>query len=748
MIRRTIKNVTSSSTTLAATNNNRSTTTSVNKYKLDKQHSSFFITGILSSDESNDSSRSSTTTTMNQSHLKNSDLINNKSKWTCMICLSKHSTRLDVCSICGSSKSSSVTLKNIQEMTSPSSTTSSSSSSTTSSSTMTTNSNSNLASSLKKKQHQSTPLSSSTPSSSPSSKLFSSYLINELGLKQKLQQQQTILPSSEDESLRSTNKTPKKNPYNKKWSCLHCNYQNDNLKIVCLNCRWAKTMPPPSSKAMTETNLIDSSIKRSKKQSTFDNLLVTVDLTSDEKKNIESLKDKNNNVYCSSCKSPISKEKSSSPTKETTEIQSVTSSSPQIITEKSSTESTSFFVKQTSNDKKWNCTTCLVANLESNDKCVCCMTPKPNRQKLDETKTQISLKWTCDTCLVQNDADKNSCVCCMTPKPGASGSTKSASSSSLLPKFPETTNLLTTITSSNIKIGTTNNTSLPIKFDSVFKLPANTADQQQPANNKTFSFGLPSQSSEKTTSEKTTYSEPQVATPKFSFTPTSSSSLTNEKTPFSLSTPSSSNNNQLTFPSFSTNLNNKTDIPTFNTSMTNSNNNFFTANSTPKTDTTSTVNNNLPTLNFFSKPTDIAPNVTLTSNNLFGQTSFSTNNPSTFNSTTNLFSKPSFSNFSTQENNMPTFGNINTVPASSSTSTTTTATAAAAIQSFPLFDFKSSTATSFPNLNSQSKGFQFGSFNNTATDQTNNNSTSTTSFMPSLNPIINFVANPNAIIFS
>jgi hypothetical protein len=275
------------------------------------------------------------------------------------------------------------------------------------------------------------------------------------------------------------------------------------------------------------------------------------------------------------------------------------------------------------------------------------MTPKPNQQKLNEIKTQISLKWKCDTCLVQNEADKNSCVCCMTPKPGASGSTKSASSlssSSLLPKFPETTNLLTTITPSNIKIGTNNNTSLPIKFDSVFKLPANTADQQQPANNKTFSFGLPSQSS-----EKTTYSEPQVATPKFSFTPTSSSSsLTNEKTPFSLSTPSISNNNQLTFPTFSTNLNNKTDIPTFNTSMTNSNNNFFTANSTPKTDNTSTVNNNLPTLNFFSKPTDIAPNVTLTSNNLFGQTSFSTNNPSAFNSTTNLFSKPSFSNFSTK----------------------------------------------------------------------------------------------------
>jgi hypothetical protein len=182
--------------------------------------------------------------------------------------------------------------------------------------------------------------------------------------------------------------------------------------------------------------------------------------------------------------------------------------------------------------------------------------------------------------------------------------------------------------------------------------------------------------------------------------------------------------------------------------MTNSNNNFFTANSTPKTDNTSTVNNNLPTLNFFSKPADIAPNVTLTSNNLFGQTSFSTNNPSTFNNnTTNLFSKPSFSNFSTQEtNNMPTFVNINTVPASSSTTTTTTT--AAAIQSFPLFDFKSSTTTTFPNLNSQSKGFQFGSFNNTATDQTNNNSTSTTSFMPSLNPIINFVANPNAIIFS
>jgi hypothetical protein len=684
---------------------------------------------------------------MNQSHLKNSDLINNKSKWTCMICLSKHSTRLDVCSICGSSKSSSVTLKNIQEMTSPSSTTSSSSSSTTSSSTMTTTSNSNLASSLKKKQHQSTPLSSSTPSSSPSSKLFSSYLINELGLKQKLQQQ-TILPSSEDESLRSTNKTPKKNPYNKKWSCLHCNYQNDNLKIVCLNCRWAKTMPPPSSKAMTESNLIDSSIKRSKKHSTFDNLLVTtVDLTSDEQKIVEPLKDKNNNVYCSSCKSSISKEKSSSSTKETTEIQSISSPSlSQIITEKSTTETTSFFVKQTSTDKKWNCTTCLVANLESNDKCVCCMTPKPNQQKLDEIKTQISLKWKCDTCLVQNEADKNSCVCCMTPKPGASGSTKSASSlssSSLLPKFPETTNLLTTITPSNIKIGTNNNTSLPIKFDSVFKLPANTADQQQPANNKTFSFGLPSQSSENTPSEKTTYSEPQVATPKFSFTPTSSSSsLTNEKTPFSLSTPSISNNNQLTFPTFSTNLNNKTDIPTFNTSMTNSNNNFFTANSTPKTDNTSTVNNNLPTLNFFSKPTDIAPNVTLTSNNLFGQTSFSTNNPSAFNSTTNLFSKPSFSNFSTQENNMPTFGNINTVPASSSTTTTT----AAAIQSFPLFDFKSS--TSFPNLNSQSKGFQFGSFNNTTTDQTNNTSTSTTSFMPSLNPIINFVANPNAFIFS
>jgi hypothetical protein len=164
-------------------------------------------------------------------------------KWTCMVCLSKHAAQIEVCSICGSSRSTMDTHHATPStLFSPPSSTSQAASSIT----------------FTKHYNQQQGPNSTTATT------FSAYLLNELGYnnssssKSRLKESMdstgaTLLSTTTSMDHLDSDELKSKltsvaaaaaaisNPYIKKWTCMHCNFSNDSLKIVCLNCRWVKT---------------------------------------------------------------------------------------------------------------------------------------------------------------------------------------------------------------------------------------------------------------------------------------------------------------------------------------------------------------------------------------------------------------------------------------------------------------------------------------------------------------------------
>ena len=209
------------------------------------------------------------------------------------------------------------------------------------------------------------------------------------------------------------------NPYLKKWTCIHCNYSNDSLKVVCLNCRWVKTSTATSAVGVSSLN---STVSTLSNDSTLSGAEADATPTKHRRRTSES-NNNNNNSFCASCKSPLHESTLSAPKKD---------------------EKSSFFVSDSTEKPKWNCATCLAPNVESSDKCVCCSASKPAVKVAEKetssasattttlqtllTKPTLSLsgaapKWTCSACLVNNETDKLKCVCCQTDKPVATTAT-------------------------------------------------------------------------------------------------------------------------------------------------------------------------------------------------------------------------------------------------------------------------------------------------------------------------------------
>lgn len=171
-------------------------------------------------------------------------------KWTCLVCLSKHLNYVNVCSICGSSKPDESISRNT---TTPFATTSLPLSSTIQLA-KSRYSNLNQSKSMLLKNHQQ----------------FSAYLLNRLGyseldFEQKHQQTTdtptTVSASTSFSTSVETNDKKITNPYLKKWTCRYCNFSNDSLKIVCLNCRWVKTCT--TERSSNDSNLSKLIIARS-----------------------------------------------------------------------------------------------------------------------------------------------------------------------------------------------------------------------------------------------------------------------------------------------------------------------------------------------------------------------------------------------------------------------------------------------------------------------------------------------------
>lgn len=344
------------------------------------------------------------------------------SKWTCMICLSKHKMDVKVCSICGSLK----------------------------------------------------------------------------------HDQKVSIKQTNANTLKTIHNQTNSN-YLKTWTCSYCNYANDSLKIVCMNCR--------SSKQIKKDDQVYQSVqlKRSRKQDTDklntsneENEFEHNQTSKKSKQDKDLISEKKNEKPCM-CKcnqESILNEKnhqSQSNLKQQSAIMSTTLTTSATNNNKASslgvfenqtadnlvtpTKPSNFYNTCTSKPliagTKWTCNVCLVSNDEDKNVCVCCTS---TREIVKQDKKND--KWKCQVCLVSNDSDKESCVCCTTSRNNTNANTNTDNTKT---KFSELVAAAGSITN---QLGLTSSVNENISFG------LKSADQ---ASNKpicfTSSFGLVNENS-------------------------------------------------------------------------------------------------------------------------------------------------------------------------------------------------------------------------------------------------------------
>ncbi|KAK2112993.1 hypothetical protein P7K49_007259 [Saguinus oedipus] len=133
----------------------------------------------------------------------------------------------------------------------------------------------------------------------------------------------------------------------------------------------------------------------------------------------------------------------------------------------------------------WECSVCCVSNKAEDNKCVSCMSEKPERKKKnymtliasEEDEFQRNKirglekfkkpegSWECDVCLVQNKADSTKCVACESAKPGTKSEFKVRNKRLCFPELQT-----------------------PVSYDT-------SSSSSNPAASSSFKFGIPSSSS-------------------------------------------------------------------------------------------------------------------------------------------------------------------------------------------------------------------------------------------------------------
>ncbi|KAG8133336.1 putative Nuclear pore complex protein [Naja naja] len=193
----------------------------------------------------------------------------------------------------------------------------------------------------------------------------------------------------------------------------------------------------------------------------------------------------------------------------------------------------------------WECSVCLVSNLEENNQCVACQSDKAGSSiplvsgstltlptilsggfsNLDKFKKPVG-SWDCETCLVQNKPDATKCIACESSKPGHKTEFKDFSTATSEPSTPSfkfgiqsssSSSELSQTSGKNFKFGeqagfkfsstsdlgssggfkfSKNEGSNPGSFSSESKSEENVKEGK---NNNTFSFGLPAGASSSST---------------------------------------------------------------------------------------------------------------------------------------------------------------------------------------------------------------------------------------------------------
>ena len=300
------------------------------------------------------------------------------SKWTCMVCLSKHVAEVKICSICGSANSDAVN----------------------------------------------------------STKVATTGFGAKL-----LKKSEPALDKSRPLAAHNTN-TSQHGGLMKTWTCTYCHYANDNLKVVCMNCRASKQQLTSNNnnKSICHQTLQAkrkpvSSVKPERlNRSNEENEEVLVMASSKRHKPAPA---KESEQYCKSCMSCLDKP-------EQPELKVATPNNsccfkPATKPLMDTPMRPDYFEKERQ-EAKWTCTACLVQNDESKSNCVCCAalkktvvdqvdgpTPVPvtvAKKSSNMLFANSTAKWSCTTCLVLNNEEKTSCACCSTKRQEAAKSEK------------------------------------------------------------------------------------------------------------------------------------------------------------------------------------------------------------------------------------------------------------------------------------------------------------------------------------
>ncbi|XP_060630830.2 nuclear pore complex protein Nup153 isoform X1 [Anolis sagrei] len=335
-------------------------------------------------------------------------------------------------------------------------------------------------------------------------------------------------------------------PVSSYWKCNTCPIENKLTDNKCIACQAAKVPASDSTGSigtLTETITVKSAVSTTGTQGFGDKFKKAAGTWDCDTCLVQN---KPESTKCVACETP----KLGTGVKQALVLPFVTDSAATTVSSSSSSADTTVTLGFGDKFKKpegtWECSVCLVSNNAESSKCVACQSDKPGASLPVVSSSASSLpvlsggllgldkfkkpegSWDCETCLVQNKADATKCVACETAKPGskteptgfgiAAVSTQSSSTSSApLFKFgiqssssesPQTLGN----TGKNFKFGeqggfkfgiTAELGSSPITMAGGFQLPKNegpklgsfpseSKSEDSKDSKSTFSFGLPS----------------------------------------------------------------------------------------------------------------------------------------------------------------------------------------------------------------------------------------------------------------
>ncbi|XP_075777337.1 nuclear pore complex protein Nup153 isoform X2 [Pelodiscus sinensis] len=218
------------------------------------------------------------------------------------------------------------------------------------------------------------------------------------------------------------------------WHCDTCLLQNKPTDNRCVTCQAAKVPtsdPAKQTGTLTLSSTVKSAAPATGTQSFGDKFKTAVGTWDCDTCLVQN---KPEATKCVACETP----KPGTGVKPALTLPVVTENTVTVTSSPSCTETTvtlGFGDKFKKPKGSWDCTVCLVSNKAEDSKCVACQCERPgNSMPVTSSSTSFSApsggflgldkfkkpegSWDCETCLVQNKAEATKCIACETAKPG------------------------------------------------------------------------------------------------------------------------------------------------------------------------------------------------------------------------------------------------------------------------------------------------------------------------------------------